>query len=151
LIITSIPERVVERIRDKVAMGPKGCHISTYSVASHGYAQVGWGEAGERFLVLVHQAIWLIEHGPIPDGMTVDHECKNRRCMRLSHLRLITNLENARRTHGRDWPLGECAQGHLDADHWVPARGRTKGHCGLCLSIARAKYDLKIRRERAAA
>lgn len=136
-----IPERVVKRVLSKVAMGPRGCHISTYSVASHGYAQVGWHEDGERIVTLCHRVIWTWFRGAIPDGMTVDHMCKNRRCIRLQHLRLISNLENARRTSGRDWPLGQCVNGHSDAEYWVPKAGRGgKGFCLRCKTEAREQW-----------
>lgn len=143
--MNSTPRRVIERVRFRVAEGPGTCLTSMYSTGSHGYAQVGWTEDGKRTVTLVHLVVWVARRGPIPPGMTVDHKCKNRRCINTRHLRLLTNLENARRTNGRDWPLGQCAQGHLDADHWVPARGRSKGHCGLCKKEAQAKYQRKLR------
>lgn len=133
------PERVVERVLEKVVMGPRGCHISTYSTASHGYAQVGWTEDGERIVTLCHRVIWCWFYGPIAKSMTVDHTCKNRRCIRLQHLRLISNLDNARRTSGRDWPLGECINGHPDAGNWLPAGpGRLKGYCKVCRADSEA-------------
>jgi hypothetical protein len=129
-----IPERVCERVLAKVVMGPNGCHISTYSVASHGYAQVGWTDERGRTVTLAHRAAWTGVHGPIPLGMTVDHTCpvRNRRCVRIDHLRLLPNLENARRTDGRDWDLGRCINGHSH-ELWRPkTEQRTKGYCVLC-------------------
>ncbi len=114
-------------------MGPNGCHVSTYSLGSHGYPQVGWTEEGRRFVTLVHLVVWRATRGQIPTGCTVDHQCKLKRCMRADHLRLLPNLENARRTSGRDWPLGFCAQGHPDAEYWRPSGlGRKKGYCAAC-------------------
>lgn len=108
-----IPERVVKRLLEKIEKDPQtGCHISTYSAGSHGYAQVGWNEEGERTVMLAHRALWIAMMGPIPKGYTLDHMCKVRKCINLDHMRLLINYENARRTHGRDWPLGQCAQGH---------------------------------------
>ena len=140
------PRRVVERVLAKVAMGPRGCHVSTYSVASHGYAQVGWQEDGKRIVTLCHRVIWSYFRGPIPQGMTVDHMCKNRRCVRLMHLRMIPNLENARRTSGRDWELGQCIQGHDDSIYWRPSGpGRKKGYCSACAAAAKAAYQRRKR------
>lgn len=142
MIIQRIPERVVERVLSKVAMGPTGCHLSTYSVASHGYAQVGWQEDGQRFLTLCHLVAWVAQNGPVADGMTIDHyKCRNRRCMRVDHLRMISNLDNARRTSGRDWPLGECANGHPDELYWRPAGpGRSRGYCSECHREQNARW-----------
>ena len=108
-----IPGRVAKRATERFVLDQDtGCHVSTYSVASHGYAQVGWQNNGDRQMVTAHRAAWAFVHGQIPEGMTIDHTCKNRRCVNVEHLRLLTNFENARRTFGRDWPLGQCAQGH---------------------------------------
>lgn len=41
-----IPDRVAERAATKYETSEDGCWISTYSVASHGYAQIGWQDAG---------------------------------------------------------------------------------------------------------
>lgn len=135
------PERVVRRVLEKVVIRPDGCHVSTYSVANHGYAQVGWVENGKRIVTLCHLVIWRAVHGLARPGMTVDHRCRNRKCVNLEHLRLLTNLENARRTDGRDWPLGQCINGHEDVLYWRPKTGRrTKGYCHACrMDAQRAK------------
>lgn len=108
---TQIPDRVRERAYTRwEAEGD--CWISTYSVASHGYAQIGWQNKPDRHVVLAHRAAWEHINGPVPAGMTLDHLCKSRRCVNPKHLRVLENYENARRTSGRDWPLGECIRGH---------------------------------------
>ena len=113
-----------------------GCLISRYSVGSHGYAQAWDGET----VVLAHRIVWEYHHGPIPDGMTVDHEvCRNRKCVEVAHYRLLTNLDNARRHTGRDWPLGFCVNGH-DHSWWMPkSETRAKGYCHACRLTAQAK------------
>lgn len=35
--------------------------------------------------------------GPIPEGMDLDHLCRNRRCVRPSHLEPVTRSENVAR------------------------------------------------------
>jgi len=108
-----IPDRVAERAATRYIVNGNGCHISTYSTASHGYAQIGWKDPGYRQVVTAHRAAWVYHHGQqIPEGMTIDHTCKERRCVNPEHLRVLTNFENARRTRGRDWELGECVNGH---------------------------------------
>lgn len=126
-----IPERVAERAAMRFITNGKGCRISTYSTASHGYAQIGWKDGSYRQVVTAHRAAWVYHNGEqIPDGMTVDHTCKERRCVNPKHLRTLTNFENARRTSGRDWPLGECAHGHSN-DHLRKWGG--KWACSICV------------------
>lgn len=127
-----IPDRVAIRALSRWTLeAPTGCHVSTYSTGSHGYAQLGWQEPGAKrsTMTLAHRAAWAAVHGQIPEGMTIDHLCKNRRCVNVEHLRLLTNYENARRTHGRDWPLGQCINGHSD-EHLANIAGRW--HCRIC-------------------
>lgn len=143
---TKVPARVIERVRDHIAMGPNGCWISTYSTANHGYSQVGWRGEGGRWVTLCHRVMWIAENGPIPDGMTIDHRCNTRRCVRPDHLRLMDNLQNARRTSGRDWEMGMCVRGHDDSHYWRPAGdGRKRGYCSACADAARAAYAAKKR------
>lgn len=63
-----IPGRV--RKRAYTRWKPDGaCWISTYSVASHGYAQIGWstpGHRSDRHVVLAHRASWEYLNGPVP-------------------------------------------------------------------------------------
>ena len=135
-----IPDRVCLRALRRFDLDEEtGCHVSTYSTASHGYAQIGWHEAsGVRHVVLAHRAAWVAVHGQIPEGMTVDHTCKNRRCVNVAHLRLLSNFENARRTAGRDWPLGQCIHGHSN-DRLVKRSG--KWMCADCSAEWHRTYN----------
>ena len=42
---------------------------------------------------------WLYETllGPVPEGVTLDHLCRRRDCVRLAHLEVVTHAENCRR------------------------------------------------------
>jgi hypothetical protein len=112
-----VPDRVIERVLTRATRDAEtGCLTSQYSVGSHGYAQVGWHDDDRRTMVLVHRVAWVAQRGSIPEGMTVDHLCKNKRCLNVEHLRLLSNFENARRTFGRDWPIGECVNGHPNSE-----------------------------------
>lgn len=132
------PARVIRRAVENAV--PEGeCLVSRYSTASHGYAQVGWREDGKSHMRLVHRLAWEHANGPIPDGMTVDHLCHNRRCLRIDHLRLLTNLDNARRNRpGRDFPVGLfCHRGHPEEARIAIRRHRrsrvvTGWTCGEC-------------------
>ena len=95
--IVSIPVRVAERALSRAVPGPGGCHISTYSVASHGYAQIGWNEPGEpRRVTTAHRAAWVgWNKQQVPDGFDIDHTCRVRRCVNPNHLRLLGWYENA--------------------------------------------------------
>lgn len=92
-----VPQRVLGRLFDRVAVGAEEeCWPWLLSVGSHGYGQVGWWESGKSVMTTAHRVAWMAARGPIPEGMTVDHICRDRRCCNPSHLRLLTNPENAR-------------------------------------------------------
>lgn len=61
---------------------------------------------------LAHRAAWTGVHGPIPDGLVVDHLCFTRTCVNVDHLRVISLGENSQRRWGARFPLGQCAAGH---------------------------------------
>ena len=56
-----------------------------------GYGRIRFRDQG----MYAHRFAWSLAHGDIPDGMTVDHACHNRRCVNADHLRLATKAENA--------------------------------------------------------
>lgn len=50
---------------------------------------------------LIHQAVWEEAHGPIPDGMEVDHINCDSLDNRLENLRLVTSQQNKMNTRRR--------------------------------------------------
>lgn len=52
--------------------------------------------------VAVHLVAWTNENGYIPGRKTLDHLCKNRMCINLDHLEMVTMKENAKRRDARN-------------------------------------------------
>jgi hypothetical protein len=50
---------------------------------------------------LAHRWNWEQKKGPIPYNTTLDHLCRVRRCIRISHLKLATHADNSFRTAGK--------------------------------------------------
>lgn len=42
-----------------------------------------------------HRTSYEMVYGEVPDGMDIDHQCRNRACVRPDHLRLATNKQNS--------------------------------------------------------
>jgi len=83
----------------------------------------------------VHRIVWMELIGPIPPGHEIDHECGNRACVEIEHLRLVTHRQNlmlgntivaanAAKTH--------CPQGHpYDAANTYTSK-QGKRQCRTC-------------------
>lgn len=66
------------------------CLVWTGAKNSAGYGQIWTGHEH----VLAHRYAWEQEHGPVPDGMVVDHLCHTPLCVKASHLRAVTQAVN---------------------------------------------------------
>lgn len=88
---------------------------------------------------LAHRVAWEDAHGPIPDGLTIDHLCRIKCCVNVAHMELVTRTENQRRASFLK-PGGECSNGHpiaTEADLYVNPRGRAE--CRACRRNASAR------------
>lgn len=107
----SAAQRLYDRVWVHIPIGePDVCWPWQRGVSKGGYGTVGFHRAGHGTVTrLAHRVAWESVNGRIPEGLTIDHICRNRRCCNPSHLRLMTNVDNARnngmaiRTH---CPLG---------------------------------------------
>lgn len=68
-----------------------GCHVWPGSRTERdGYGQITI--RGER--CLVHRVIWEHRNGPVPEGLQIDHICRNCTCCNIEHLRLLRPEQN---------------------------------------------------------
>lgn len=92
-----------------------------------------------------HRIAYLLAYGNIPAGLVIDHLCRNRSCVRPSHLQAVTHLENVRRgagSYGR--AKTKCVNGHDMTDEGNVYRS-PKGRA-VCRTCASASNDRRRQR-----
>ena len=129
------PEYMPARFWRQFAETPSGCWEWQGSRSDLGYGKYGttskWGTP------FIHRQAYTALVGPIPDGLDIDHLCRNRACGRPDHLEAVPHVENCRR--GLYAQKTHCKHGHsLDPrDGYVVNRVRRDGstyrQCGECV------------------
>lgn len=84
-----------QRFLEKFRVADNGCWEWTAAlVNSDGYGAFYYdGNRSGR----AHRYAYQHYIGPIPEGLTIDHLCRNRKCVNPDHLEAVTNKENLRR------------------------------------------------------
>lgn len=123
------------RFWSKVDRSSSECWIWTAAVTNAGYGKFKLPRDGKS--ISAHRLALLLTDGPVPDGMEVDHLCRNRRCVNPAHLEIVSREENQRRSRedrGYVTTTGFCGRGHpLTASNTTGPRKR-------CLTCARDYY-----------
>ena len=123
------------RFARHIANLESGCIEWVGGKFSNGYGAFHPGPSalipGAQKKILAHR--WAYEHavGPVPDGMQLDHLCRNRSCVNPDHLEPVTPAENqARAAKAR---ITECPQGHpYTEENTLLSNGGRHRRCRAC-------------------
>ena len=77
----------------------EGCWLWTAAKLPTGYGKIGVGGKSGGW-ALAHRVAFELSVGPIPEGMTVDHLCHQRSCVRPTHLQVVPHQKNAENRAG---------------------------------------------------
>ncbi len=129
---------MADRLEEKIErVTESGCWIWIGSMFSKGYGQI-WREGKLKY---AHRVSYEIHVGQIPEGLELDHLCRNRCCVNPSHLEPVTHKENLRRGFGlmaRQSRQTHCLRGHEFSEENTH-RYKTRRVCKKC-SKDRNKY-----------
>jgi hypothetical protein len=127
------------------------CWLWTAATDSHGYGQIYVGPGASPKKQPAHRVSWFMEHGPIPDGLFVDHLCFTPLCVRPSHLRLATNKQNHENRPGAQVNSKTGVRGVSWSKPCQKWRGRVKHfgvehHVGVFDSVTEAEAAVIAKR-----
>lgn len=140
-------EAALERFWTKVdRRGPDDCWEWQARLGLNGYGM--WTTRvpdGRRVTRYAHRVAYETSSGPVPDGLELDHLCRNRRCANPAHLEIVTHAENSRRAYATHSDTRtECPHGHpLSGDNVYLLRGRRS--CQHCRRARERTYNQRQR------
>lgn len=116
-----------------------GCWNWTGALKENGYgAFAGYNRNG-----YAHRFSYTHFRGPIPEGLTIDHLCRNRSCVNPDHLEAVSLRTNSLRGNSPSAQCArktECPRGHpYDKTNTYYRKGRRQ--CRIC----RMEYGRKWR------
>lgn len=99
-------------------------------------SSTGYGLEGKKY---AHRLAMERLVGAIPKHLVIDHICRNRRCVNIGHLRVVTRRENALENndspHAINAARTHCKNGHeFDAQntYFAPQGDYLRRYCRKC-------------------
>jgi hypothetical protein len=146
-----MPKSLEAKLADKIdRQNGDGCWIWTGSLNVWGYGKIrpesitvtceyGYTHHLRQKQQQAHRVVYEMLAGPIPDGMQLDHLCRNRQCVRPDHLEPVTAQENARRIYA---DKTHCVNGHelTEENTYV---WHEKRACRICRTRAVDRHKAK--------
>ena len=117
-VITNLPvaPSAHERFEELIKKTPEGCWEWQGGRNNLGYGKLN---LPGRKRVYAHRFSYEKYIGPIPDGLELDHLCRNPPCVNPDHLEPVTHQENLLRSAPVVARDGCCEKGHLLTDNSV--------------------------------
>jgi hypothetical protein len=142
--MSAVAAGLPENMRSKVdAAG--SCWVWTAAKNNKGYGIVSNGRGGSA---LAHRASYEHFNGAIPEGLTIDHLCRNIACVNPDHLEAVTLAENIRRRYEEQT---HCHNGHPLSGKNLRLKVRRDGgvsrQCRICASEHSRQFRLRARNE----
>ncbi len=160
---------LIDRLMEKVEIQPNGCWWFTACLNPQGYGIISSGATGKA--LLAHKVSYEHFHGPVPDGLDLDHTCHDpttcsggitclhRRCCNPDHVEPVTRIVNASPSRGHSGisirklaavqkAKTHCPQGHEYTPENTYRVTTTNGGIGrMCLTCKRfhtSQHNAKV-------
>lgn len=130
-MITKLVKRMVPGEVPEARSDLGRCWLWTGQLNAKGYARLSGYS--------VHRTMYEIVVGKIPPGLTIDHLCRVKNCVRPRHMEVVTREENSHRNLGFK---PQCSQGHdytEENTYWY----RGNRSCRTCRNERSAAYKTR--------
>jgi hypothetical protein len=139
-----LPEMVWRHIQVNTETG---CWEWTGRLNHAGYARARAVTNGPMWRI--HRLTYVTFVGAIPEGLTIDHLCRVRKCVNPAHLEAVSQRENALRgdtVNAINLAKTHCPQGHPydDANTYVCPKGRR--NCRTCTRRQKREWEQRKRK-----
>ena len=138
----------IDRFRMKYDIADNGCWI--WKGATTGKSGYGAFYAGQR--ITAHRFAYETFIGPVPEGLDVDHLCRNRLCVNPDHLEPVTRRENVVRgvsPNAANAAKTHCIRGHpLTRENCYASKWPRNRECKECARLASKAKTAKRRAEK---
>lgn len=137
-------DQVLERFWDKVEVQPNGCWLWKGTKDKDGY-----GKFTIKYVTIrSHRFAYEVNKGQIPEGMQIDHLCRNHDCVNPDHMEVVSPRENTLRGDGLaavNSKKTHCPKGHEYTSNntyfWKGER-----YCKECVRTSSREYQRQKRR-----
>ncbi len=122
--VSAQPE-LTQRFWSRCAPAADGCLMWTGALTEWGYGRFHF----DYHSVYAHRFAYEAINGPIADGLTIDHLCRNKACVNPNHLEAVTTQVNTIRHTSS---ITRCPAGHGYSEENTRMDRRGKRHCRAC-------------------
>jgi len=130
----SVKKSPIERFLPKIKINDNGCWEWTDGTNHHGYG----GFNVNNKAILSHRFIYEYYHGMICPDLTIDHLCRNRKCVNPLHLEQVSmkiNNERGMSPSGINSRKTHCIRGHqFTEENTIKGKGRRR--CKICTVVS---------------
>lgn len=144
------PSNTVDVVLSRLISDGRGCLVWPRGCSSSGYGMV----LMDKKLRPVHRVIYEAIIGPVPEGLVLHHECRNRRCANPAHLEVCGVMENTLKDHpdlfgkaGRN--KTHCKHGHPFSGENLRMTPDGRRSCRMCARMKNRVQSARRKAERA--